>query len=280
MGLLSESLIAYVNLDHRKDRRDQMEANLHLHGINAIRKRGILPEERTEDKSVMTKMLSRPHKGALGCFLAQMDIMRDALYLDKHAWIMEDDLVFCSDFNKRIEYWDNWINNVNWGMSQINELGESRFIRGKRDFDVLWLGSTFHVNPPWHHVNDLGCDAERTDDDRILRTYGSFSTYGYIVNKNSLERVIAMLESTLPTSIGIDASFITLSPQLNTYAMVPGALKQYDSLSDQIPGKQIVTEFSRFGKLNGTEANSAYWWQDKMEDFDPNAFNWAEAERK
>jgi hypothetical protein len=77
--------------------------------------------------------------------------------------------------------------------------------------------------------------------------------------------------------MGIDWSFIQLAPNMHNYVFVPGCAKQMDNLSDQIPGSGHITEFSRFSKLNGTEENSAYWYQDRMENFDPEKFDWKEA---
>jgi GR25 family glycosyltransferase involved in LPS biosynthesis len=262
MSLIEDSHIGYVNLDHRSDRNVLMKQNLALHNIPAKRYSGVLPHERLEEKSHMNAMNARPQKGALGCFLAQMDVMRDALAQNKHAWVMEDDLVFCSDFNKRLDYIGAWT--------------RGGITRAFRDWDVIWLGGTFHVGGrgPYWHTQTLGRDADITDDPRMLRTYGSFCTYAYIINHNSVGPIMNLLKGTWPTSIGIDHSFITLSPLLKTFAFVPGCIKQYDNVSDQIPGTPVITHFSKFEKLG------PYWWQDKMEDFDPTAFDWAEADPK
>jgi GR25 family glycosyltransferase involved in LPS biosynthesis len=255
MKLIDDSYISYVNLEHRIDRFTSINAQLNKHGLRAHRTPGIYPHERTQEKSGMTAMLKRKQVGALGCFLAQMDVMREAYVQDKHAFVLEDDVVFCADLKKRLNYIDKWTETHYW--------------------DVIWLGGTFHVNPPWHHKQDLGRDAECTDDAHMMRTYGSFCTYAYIVNGDSIPHVTHLLEGSYPWSIGIDASFIKLSPQLKTFAFVPGCAKQIDNESDQHAG--AFTEFSRFSKLNGTIENSAYWFQDYMEDFDPSSFDWKEA---
>lgn len=284
--LLNDSFIAYVNLDHRNDRRVRFMQEWQDKVVNQYytkdgiargpltieRIRGQYFEERDKSKDyTITKMLSRPQIGAVGCFASQIKIMKKALELDKHALVFEDDLVFCSDFIKRMDYIDRWTQDQqawydNW---------ESR------GWDILWLGGTFHVGGkgPYWHTHDLGRDAELTDDLRMIRTYGSFCTYGYIVNRSSIEKVLKMLDEIMPESIGIDWSMIRISPKLYTYAFVPGCVKQYDNTSDQIPslGEKGVTEFSRFEKLNGTLENSRYWWQDRMEDFEPSTFDWAEA---
>ena len=237
------------------------------------RVRGIYPSEWEGREQWFTKMLTRPQVGAIGCYLSQESIIEQALIYKKHAWVMEDDLVFCSDFKKRIEYIDRWIRSG----SGYDFLGQP--VVGERDWDIIWLGGTFHVGGkgPYWHTDTIGRDAELTDDPRMIRTYGSFCTYCYIINRNSIEKVLNLLDEFAPQSIGIDHSMINISPKLNTFAFVPGCCKQYDNLSDQIPTRKEETTFSRFEKLNGTIENSRYWWQDKMEDFDPLTFDWAEA---
>ena len=261
MGIRADSHVGFVNLDHRSDRLAHMRRQLDRVGLNAQRYPGVLPHERTEEKSVMHAMLKRKQVGALGCYLAQLDIIKDAQRLEKHAWVMEDDIVFCEDFAKRIEYINHWTHNT----------GCARMFR---DWDIIWLGGTFHVNPSYWHADTLGRDAELTDDPRMIRTYGSFCTYAYIVNSWSIEKVLKLLDETISGSIGIDHSMIMISPELKTFAFVPGCCKQYDNESDQIPGSKIVTRFSKFETLG------PYWYQEKMEDFDPLTFNWAEANIK
>lgn len=255
---------SFVNLDHRKDRLTHILSELSKAGIHADKTRGILPNEVSGDLSKYKAMLTRT-PGALGCHIAQTDIMREALYRNKNAFVMEDDLVFCSDIQKRFDYIQDFLN--------------------KNEWDIFWLGGTFHIGPPWWHNGtnpdlpeelggSIGRDAECTSDPRIMRTYGAFSTHAYIVNKNSIQKVLDLLEENVHLSMGIDWIMIKIQPQLKTYAFVPGCVKQMDNMSDIGGG---MTVYSGFSRLNGTEENSRYWWQDKMEDFDPTAFDWKEA---
>ncbi len=248
---------SFINLDHRTDRLQHMHCQLLKAGINAERTRGIYPYEQeiTMKSLAYGKMLERT-KGAAGCHHAQLSVMKKALELGKSAFVMEDDLIFCSDFQQRMESLQNYIN-----MYDSN-------------FDVLWLGGTVHINPPeWHTglhpdlkgIPVIGKDAEKTHDPRIIRAYGAFCTYAYIVNYRNLEKVIKLLESNVHRSMGIDWLFIYLQPQLKTYMYLPGCVKQMDNPSDIGTG---VTTFSGFSKLGD------YWYQDKKEDFDPKTINW------
>jgi len=243
---------AYVNLDHRTDRRVHMENTLSRLEIVAERVRGMLPSEYKGPPSRIACMLSRPQKGAIGCWFSQIKIMETAMQLRSHAFVMEDDLVFCADFHERMRIVSDFCS--------------------RRPWDVIWLGGTFHVNPPWWHKGPpLRRDCECTDHPRMMRTYGAFSTHAYIVNAESLPMILKGLENLLPVSMGIDWAFIQMQPQLQTFAFVPGCVIQYDNESDIGKGQ---TTFSNFKKLG------PYWFQERMEDFDPKTFNWHEAAKR
>lgn len=261
--ITDDAYIRYVNLDSRPDRKLLMEQTLLQHGLRAGRTRGMLPSEYVGLPSRIQAMWNRPQKGAIGCHFSQVSVMEEAERRQQHAFVMEDDLVFCSDFGKRIAIISEFCNTHPW--------------------DVIFLGGTFHINPPYWHKGDLQRDAEVTDNPRIMRTYGAFCTYAYIVNVWSIRSILRRMETLLSRSIGIDHLFIMMQPSLNAFAFVPGCVKQYDHLSDigvDRYGQPAATNFSNFATLNGTKENSAYWWQDKMEDFDPTKFNWREANRK
>lgn len=256
MSLLDQCHIAYVNLDHRVDRRLQMESNLARLKIKAERVRGMLPSEYKGSPDKIRAMWERPQKGAIGCHFSQVGIIEQAGNNDKHAFVMEDDLCFCRDFHARMRMISIFCSTHKW--------------------DVIWLGGTFHINPPYWH-KDMGRDAELTDHNRMIRTYGCFCTYAYIVNKASIPRLLRDMDLLLPRSIGIDHMMIMLQPKMHTYAFVPGCIKQYDHMSDigvDRNGQPAMTNFSNFSKLG------PYWWQEFMEDFDPTTFNWHEARRK
>jgi len=258
--LLKDSHIAFVNLDYRTDRLELMKKELAKLGLATQRVRGLLPGEVDQPPDKLRVMQKRT-PGAIGCHYSQVSIIQEALRRNKHAWVMEDDLIFCKDFLSRIEYIDDWMKDHDW--------------------DVFWLGGTFH-SPAWWHTKDhnhelrqcnckLRRDCEPTEDPRIIRTYGAFCTYAYIVNINSLRKILFLLDKYVHLSMGIDWLFIYLQPQLQTFAFVPGSVKQRDNQSDIGNG---ITRFSGFAKLNGTLENSRYWYQERMEDFNPEGWEW------
>jgi GR25 family glycosyltransferase involved in LPS biosynthesis len=250
MNLIAESHIRFVNLDSRWDRLDLMTKACDEANIPATRVRGMLPSEYRGNPRRVAVMQNRT-PGAIGCHFSQVQIMEEALKKKKHAWVMEDDLIFCKDFHVRLAYMERFLTDRIW--------------------DILWLGATFHVNPPHWHKQDLGRDAETTDDPRILRTFGAFCTYAYIVRDRSIERVLYLLDGWLDVSMGIDWAMIQMQPQLQTFAFVPGSIIQRDNKSDIGKGMTIFSGFSKLGP---------YWFQQNMNDFDPTTFEWHEAKTK
>lgn len=245
----------FLNLDHRTDRLNHMEGQLSKVGLKAVRHRGKKPQEYNLDDPKYRVMLNRT-PGAIACHEGQVDIMKTAQSVGKHALVMEDDIIFCEDFNKRLEYIDNWANTHEW--------------------DVIWLGASFHTNPPyWHRIGvsgmppdcsaQLGKDCEPTDDPRMIRTYGAYVTFAYIVNFNSMDKIFKLFDEHLHTSIGIDWLFIKLQPQLKCFSFVPGCVMQMDNMSDIGAGMTVWS-----GQLN----NGPYVFQKIMEDFNPENFKW------
>lgn len=252
--LIRDSYVSFVNLDHRKDRLERMQQTLSKAGLSAVRTRGMLPQEYKGPKEKIAAMLARPQKGAIGCHFSQVSIMEEACRRNQHALVMEDDLMICEDLAERFAI--------------ISEFTKSH------EWHVIWLGGTFHVNPPYWHGKKLGRDAVLTDNPRMVRTFGAFCTYAYLVNREHLPTVLGLLDEQLPTSIGIDYAFIQIQPRLQTFAFVPGCMTQLDNTSDigvNKDGSPGFTKFSTFAKLG------PYWYQPKMTDFDPTTYNWCEA---
>ena len=263
--LLDQSYISYLNLDHRADRLEHIQKELEKAGIEATRTRGKRPAEFDLTEQRLQVMKNRT-PGAIGCYMGQIEIIEEAQRRGQHAMVLEDDCMFCYDFKERVAYIEN-------------------FLIGK-EWDIIWLGATFHVNPPWWYTgsnpdmpsmpseyfntDSLGIrrDAECTEDPRIIRTYACFCTYAYVVNHKSIQKALKMLEDLMPASMGIDWSMIVMQPSLKTYSFVPGCIRQIDNMSDIGNGMTVFSGFAMLGP---------YWYADKMNDFDPAAFNWAEA---
>lgn len=251
-----ENLYAsFVNLDHRTDRLAHMTNQLSRINLKPVRTRGI-PWQEVQAPPEKIEVMRNRTPGAIGCHFSQVSVMKEALRQGKNAAVFEDDVIFCSDFDKRLEYIDKWT--------------------GSHDWDVIWLGASFHVNPPyWHPVGrsgmppdcsaQLGYDALPTDDPRMIRTFGAYVTFAYIVNVNSIQKILDLFDQHLHTSIGIDWLFIKLQPQLKCFSFVPGCVMQGDWISDIGTGMTV---------WSGQLRNGPYVYQDKMEDFNPTTYIW------
>jgi GR25 family glycosyltransferase involved in LPS biosynthesis len=190
-------------------------------------------------------VMRRRTPGAIGCHMSQCGVMFTAGIKHQHALVMEDDLVFCDDFKERLTIIEEFLN--------------------KNEWDVFWFGGTYHKDPTWHknqHPQDLkqcNCnlnrDWEPTDNPNIVRTYGAFSTHCYLVNKNSIEKILRLLDQNVHMSMGIDWLFILLQPQLKTFAFDPGCVKQMDNMSNIGNG---MTYFSGFSKLG------PHWFKERL----------------
>lgn len=246
---IEDCFIGYVNLEHRNDRLVHIQSELDRVGIIAERIEGILTTTNKWNIFPYEKMFNRT-RGAIGCMLSQMSIMQRGLETNKSVIVLEDDVVFCSDIKKRFSIIEDFLNNET------------------DDWDVFWLGGTYHKEPTWHtnpHPKDLpicdctlGIDYEKTENKFIVRTYGCFSTHAYIVNINSIEKVLSMLNDNMHEAMGIDHLFIALQPKLKTFAFSCGCAKQIDNQSDIGNG---VTRFSGFKKLG------EHWFQDDMNNY-------------
>lgn len=255
MSLLTDSYVSYLNLDHRTDRKDHIERELKKAGIGAVRTRGKLPQEIDNGTNPRYQVMWQRTRGALACHYGQVSIMEEALRRNKHAWVFEDDVTLCSDIHERLKIAEDFLKDKDWS--------------------VLWLGGTYHLNNDthWHKVGhspdlqqcrcNLGVDVEKTESKYMVRTYGCFSTFCYIVNKDKLKDILTFLEANVHLSMGIDWEFILLQPYINSYSFVPGAARQIDNKSDIGQGDTIFSGFARLGN---------HWYQDKMSDFNYDNF--------
>ncbi len=260
----------YINMDHRVDRRTAVEKTLQANDIIATRTRGLRWQECVDMRGhgsgrrrvtihippVLHNMYNQSRgPGNIGCYFAHLACLTQALVASKNAFIMEDDLVICSDFAKRVNIITEFLNTNQW--------------------DIFWLSSMFHTNPPyWHHpqhphMSNCMCtmhkDVIPTNNPRIVQTYGAFTTTAYFVNLDSIKQIIELLNKHMAESYAIDHAFIRIQPQLRTYAFVPGCIKQYNDHSDISNNWAAQGDISKLGP---------YVYQNKMEEFEPSTFKW------
>lgn len=239
---------AYVNLDHRQDRNDRMKKELFRVGLTAARHPGVVTKDSSWNHPPYLKLFART-PGAIGCMISQMGVMRDAYTQGRGAMVFEDDLVFADDIKERLDYIQGFVNKV------------------EPDTDVIFLGGTVHMNPPFWHGRphnpdlapfcncDIGRDHDDTNDEHMVRVYGMFSTHAYIIPYEKIPKILSLLDSVTEVCYGIDHAFIMLEPQLKCFAFLPGCVKQIDNQSDIGSG---VTLFSNFASLG------AHWFSEQV----------------
>jgi hypothetical protein len=234
-----------------------MEAELKRVGIFAERTRGKLPHEfDLSDPKFRTQVNRTP--GSIGCWHGMEEIAYKALELEKHAMIFEDDLLFCDDIHKRFAIIEDFIKDQEW--------------------DIIWLGGTIHLNPHFWHTgvnpdllgSDLGRDCEDIGHKYLYRSYGSFSTHSWLLNRKSIKKVFDMLDSIEHMAMGIDFGCIKLAPQLNNFVFLPGCIIQRDNLSDIGRGHTIFSSFASLGK---------HWFAKTLEEFSHDDYIWGEVKQ-
>lgn len=241
----------YVNLSQRVDRNAHALEQFAKHSIKATRFNAYRPEDWSNSPSKVNRMLNRT-PGAIGCYMSQMALIELSHRSGNIVAVCEDDVTFCDDLLLRLEYIASH---------------EKHFI----DWDLFYLGATFHVPGKWYLSPECkswkhkGADIALTTDPRILRTFGIWGTYCYLVNPIRALRVYKLFDANVHLSHGIDHLAIIIGPQLNTYCFVPGCVWQYDNQSNI---GNSITHFSHFKKLG------PYTWTDRMEEFDPTTFDW------
>jgi len=238
---------AYVNLSHRTDRLTHIQNELKRVGIEAERFEALRPMDYKGEPYKVKKMMDRT-SGAVGCFISQVEVIKKAKELGKHAFVMEDDLIFCDDFPRRLDYIQDFMD--------------------KNEWDIFFMGSLFHPTPWWHkagHTNELrtcnctlGKDFEQIGDDHIVRVYGSFSTHCWIINKDSIDKVLKYFDENLHLTIGIDHLTIMMQPYIKAFTFVGGSVIQKDNMSDIGNGMTMYSHFKQLGQ---------HWFVKRMDDF-------------
>lgn len=177
----------WVNLSQRTDRRAHMEAELKRISLDSKRFEALRPSDWRGPEYKIERMKNRT-PGAIGCFISQVSCIRKAYDLGKHALVTEDDVIFADDFWDRMKIADEFIKTRSWA--------------------IFWLGGTCHTDRTWARENGTVNDMLPTRHPNIVRTYGSFSTHGYVINRAFIPSILEILNRTMNETIGIDYSTI------------------------------------------------------------------------
>lgn len=148
-------------------------------------------------------------KGQKGCYLSHRLLLENHK-TNKILGIFEDDVVFCEDFLERMDYVEKNFN---------------------LDWDMFFLSSFYHLNSDPKRWNNGG-DYEMTNIKHIHRTYGSFTTHSYLVNPNSINKILKKMDEFFDYCYAIDHLYILIQPHLNVFSFTPGMTNQMISYSD------------------------------------------------
>lgn len=195
-----------INLAHRSDKRNWVDSHLSQHGIEFE----YFQAKTTNDNTKFTNdQIPDYTPGQLGCMLSHYELLsshKDSKILG----IFEDDVRLCDDFKQRMEYIEN-----NFDL----------------DWDIFFLSSFYHLNDDPQRWNETG-DYELTDIKYIHRVYGSFCTHSYLVNPNSIEKILNLMREHMHRSYAIDHLYILIQPFINAYSFTPGMATQIPSFND------------------------------------------------
>ena len=227
----------YVNLESRPDRDAEIRKELSCVGISADRFDACTGEQYTGPKAAVANY-AKP--GQIGCMLSHVTIAGHAAKQKRGiVGVFEDDAILCNDFVERLRYIE----------SNFNE-----------PWDIFFLGSTFHPQPTWHKDTlGVGKDFELTRTRHIVRAFGTWNTYAYLLNCQSAGRVLDLLWRNMHRSLAIDHLLILIQPELQCFCFTPGMAIQRDGWSDITKSHSTFSLFLPLGP---------HIWAERLSDFD------------
>lgn len=221
-----------ISLKDRNDRRDWITSHLNKHNINFQ----FYDALRNNEKHKNLKFPVKYKPGNIGCLTSHYDLLKNHTN-SKILGIFEDDVQLSDDFLERMNYIENNFN---------------------LDWDIFFLSSFYHLNDDNQKWNPEG-DFEFTNIKYIHRVYGSFCTHAYLVNPNSIEKILSLMEDNIHKSFAIDHLYILIQPELNCFSFTPGMATQILGKSDIDNG---IKDQSKFEKIVGK-----HYFVNKLEDF-------------
>ena len=243
MSAISRAAIdwRYINLKANPERAAATVAELSRAGISAERFEARTGDQYDGPQDAIAKYATA---GSIGCTLSHVCLIEQASKRGHGiVGIVEDDVVLCDDFQERLQYI------------------EENF---RKPWDMFFFGGTYHTDPTWHKdTPGLGRDFELTDTRHIVRTYGTWCSYAYLLNCRSAGKVLDAVRKNMHRSTAIDHLFILIEPELQCYGFTPGMAIQRDGWSTIT---HAYTEFSGFLPLG------PHIWAKRLPDFDWDAW--------
>jgi GR25 family glycosyltransferase involved in LPS biosynthesis len=211
-----------INLEKDKERLGTIEKQLRKHqityervvGIDGAKLNGVANHQFTPLCNTFCTA------GMKGCALSHMSIFQKVLENNyQSVLILEDDVEIADDFDSRL--YDAY-----------------KSIPG--DYDVIYLGCTYNCSNKGKvakTINWLVGTQPRLHQDQVQATNGSIGTYGYIISRNFVEKVIHKpITNHIDLQISkwlqeIDGKGYSISPDI----IWPRETKNGSNLSDSYP---------------------------------------------
>lgn len=213
------SLKSYIiNLDSREDRYENCIKSLHNLNIinNYERFSGIIPDKNTISNTMILNPLkvwrkqNRDYfKGALGCKMSHLEVLKKALEFDnntKYILIIEDDAIFENYNEQHILNALNYLSNVEW--------------------DIFYLS-----------VNLLNKEDAYKVSENVLKINKGLTTVAQLFQVNKIQKIIDLIENSEEE---IDNTYNLLE---NKYCLYPMCVYQDSSYSNI---NNMVTDYGKY----------------------------------
>lgn len=177
-----------VNLDHRNDRWNRCEKVFEHYGLEVERFSAV--------KGNPSKIKTKIKKGAVGCLLSHLNILKDAKEKGyARILIFEDDIELVPNFNERFS---------------------KTYPNVPKDWQMLYLSAN-HRNKPQKIAPGVG---------KVIR---SLTTHAYAVQDTFYDELIQLIK---PCQMPVDRYYTTIQKKKKVYAFIPFMGNQRSDFSD------------------------------------------------
>jgi glycosyl transferase family 25 len=194
--------IFYINLDHRLDRKEHVEAQLSKVGLKGFQRFNAIKME----------------NGAVGCSMSHLKLLQTALKKDyEHILILEDDITFLDP-----ELFKTQINTF------FKEQSKKEQLKKGSSWDVVLIAG--NNMPPYQKI-----------DDTCIKVTRCQTTTGYLVNGHYIEKLMnnvkmgltnLLNDPTKHTLYAIDKFWFALQETDNWFLITPLTVVQREDYSD------------------------------------------------
>lgn len=201
------SYVLYINLDHREDRKLQIEKEITKLNLTPIRITGEIPDDSFVQEKInlftakgteLDENSLNLAKSRMGCTLSHLKAIK---YAKEHNWdyalILEDDC----------EFFEHSLENINLALSELPSVP---------NFDILYLGA--NVVTPTQSIST-----------HLAKIKAVWCLHGYIIPKHMYDVFLAFEWNNF---LAIDSYIMSLQQSHNCYIVAPLVSVQRPSFSD------------------------------------------------